>query len=153
MRKIALLCGLVASVGAFATPEKDDLNAVRFDCVAVGSVEACERWEQYDPVNSSEYWGQVWTGNGWTVQALADLWGVDVDVIANLDQKLLLSENVDSAVNFNPWAVDFKDADGFEKSDKLNPDQAWKWLRYRRAEIGICFEDESMDEHGQCVAD
>lgn len=152
MRKIALICGLVAAAGAVANTGAD-VGEVKEACFTGGGVEACQAWERLDPENSRLYWVNVHTLNGWSVPALADLWGVDVDVIARLDPKLLSNEAVESAVRFNPYAVDFADADDFEKSDKLNPDQAWKWLRYRRAEIGICFEDEFLNDQGQCELD
>lgn len=59
----------------------------------------------------------------------------------------------DSVGGFNPYSVDFKSADDFEQSLELNADQKWKWLRYRRAEIGICFEDEFLNAKGQCELD
>lgn len=152
MRKTAVICGLVATIGAVANPF-DDVRADREACLVVGSVEACERWERAEPETSGEYWGQVWTDNGWSVVALADFWGVDAEVIANLDISLLVDEAVQSVARFNPYAVNFKNADDFVKSNGLNDDQKWKWLRYRRAEIGICFEDESMNEFNQCVVD
>ena len=150
--KIAVICGLVAAVGAVANPF-DDVRADREACLVVGSVEACERWERAEPETSGKYWGQVWTGNGWSVQALAGFWGVDADVIANIAIELLVDEAVQSVERFNPYSVDFKNADDFEQSKELNDDQKWKWLRYRRAEIGICFEDEFLNAEGQCEID
>lgn len=152
MRKIAVICGLVATVGAVANPF-DDVQADREACLVVGSVEACERWERAEPETSGKYWGQVWTGNGWSVRALADFWGVDAEVIANIAIELLVDEAVQSVDRFNPYSVDFKNADDFVESKRLNDDQKWKWLRYRRAEIGICFEDEFLNAEGHCELD
>lgn len=151
MRKIALLVGLVATT-AVAEPlydVKDDRSA----CLVVGSFEACERWEQVEPDASRLYWRNVYTTHGWSVAALADYWGVDVEKIAMLDLSLLSNEAVDSVDGFNPYKVDFKNADEFERSDKLNHDQKWKWLRYRRMELGVCFEDEFLNGQGQCELD
>lgn len=152
MHKIAVIFGFVATVGAVANPF-DDVRADREACLVVGSVEACERWERAEPETSGKYWGQVWTGNGWSVASLADFWGVDAEVIANIAIELLVDEAVQSVDRFNPYSVDFKNADDFEQSKELNDDQKWKWLRYRRAEIGICFEDEFLNAEGQCEID
>lgn len=148
MRKIAVIFGFVATVGAVANPF-DDVQADREACLVVGSVEACERWERAEPETSGKYW----TMNGWSVAALADFWGVDADVIANIAIELLVDEAVQSVDRFNPYSVDFKNVDDFEQSKELNDDQKWKWLRYRRAEIGICFEDEFLNAEGQCEID
>ena len=152
MRKIAVIFGFVATVGAVANPF-DDVRADREACLVVGSVEACERWERAEPETSGKYWGQVWTGNGWSVALLADFWSVDAEVIANLDFDLLVDEAVQSVAGFNPYSVDFKNADDFIESKRLNDDQKWKWLRYRRAEIGVCFEDEFLNAEGHCELD
>ena len=88
-----------------------------------------------------------------SVDGLADRWNVERVIIANLPAKLVEADAVDSVVGFNPYSVDFKSADDFEQSLELNADQKWKWLRYRRAEIGICFEDEFLNAQGQCELD
>lgn len=88
-----------------------------------------------------------------SVDELADRWNVEQAIIANLPEKLVEVDAIDSAGGFNPYSVDFVDADQFEKSVELNADQKWKWLRYRREEIGICFEDEFLNAKGQCELD
>ena len=88
-----------------------------------------------------------------SVDELADRWNVEQAIIANLPEKLVEVDAIDSVGGFNPYSVDFVDADQFEKSVELNADQKWKWLRYRREEIGICFEDEFLNAKGQCELD
>ena len=85
-----------------------------------------------------------------SVDELADRWNVEQAIIANSPAKLVEVDAVDSVGGFNPYSVDFKSADDFEQTLELNADQKWKWLRYRRAEIGICFEDEFLNDKGQC---
>lgn len=87
------------------------------------------------------------------VNELADRWNVEQAIIANLPEKLVEVDAVDSVGGFNPYTVDFKSVDDFEQSLELNANQKWKWLRYRRAEIGICFEDEFLNTKGQCELD
>lgn len=87
------------------------------------------------------------------VGELADRWNVNQSIIANLPAKLVEVDAIDSVGGFNPYSVDFKSTDDFEQSLELNADQKWKWLRYRRAEIGICFEDEFLNAKGQCELD
>ena len=88
-----------------------------------------------------------------SVDELADRWNVEQAIIADLPEKLVEVDAIDSVGGFNPYSVDFVDADQFEKSVELNADQKWKWLRYRRAEIGICFEDEFLNANGKCELD
>ena len=88
-----------------------------------------------------------------SVDELAVRWNVERAIIANLPVKLVEVDAIDSVGGFNPYEVDFKSADDFEQSLELNTDQKWKWLRYRRAEIGICFEDEFLNAEGQCELD
>lgn len=65
---------------------------------------------------------------------------------------LLEAEALNSAEGFNPYAVEFENVEAFDADTKLTDDQAWKWLRYRRAELGVCFEDEEFDSvAGVCV--
>ena len=91
--------------------------------------------------------------DSWSVDDLAERWNVEQEIIYNLPERLLQVDAVDSVGGFNPYTVDFKSADDFEQSLELNADQKWKWLRYRRAEIGICFEDEFLNDKGQCELD
>lgn len=91
--------------------------------------------------------------DSWNVDELADHWNVEQAIIANLPAKLVEVDAVDSVGGFNPYSVDFKSVDDFEQSLELNADQKWKWLRYRRAEIGICFEDEFLNDNGKCELD
>lgn len=87
------------------------------------------------------------------VNELANRWNVEQATIANLPAKLVEVDAVDSVGGFNPYSEDFKSVDDFEQSLELNADQKWKWLRYRRAEIGICFEDEFLNAQGKCELD
>lgn len=32
----------------------------------------------------------------------------------------------------------------------ISPEDKMTWLVYRREEIGVCFEDEYLDENGKC---
>ena len=32
----------------------------------------------------------------------------------------------------------------------ISPEDKMTWLVYRREEIGVCFEDEYLDEYGKC---
>ena len=91
--------------------------------------------------------------DSWSVNDLAERWHVERAIIANLPEHLLEVDAIESVGGFNPYSVDFKSADDFEQSLELNADQKWKWLRYRRAEIGICFEDEFLNSDGQCEPD
>ena len=91
--------------------------------------------------------------DSWSVNDLAEHWNVERAIIANLPERLLQVDAIDSVGGFNPYAVDFKNADDFEQSVELSHNQKWKWLRYRRAEIGICFEDEFLNADGQCEPD
>lgn len=163
MRKLELFCGLVfvaaTAVAMFGdvqagqgadTVQIDNVQANRVACVVKDNIEACERWWQGDPTTSKAYWQNVWTGKGLRVQELAHRWGVDPVKIASLEVWLLQVDAVESASQFNPWSVDFKSIADFEESDKLSPNQKWKWLRYRRAELGMCFEDETMNKFNQC---
>lgn len=91
--------------------------------------------------------------DSWSVNDLAEHWNVERAITYNLPERLLQVDAVDSVGGFTPYSVDFKSADDFEQSLELNADQKWKWLRYRRAEIGICFEDEFLNAKGQCELD
>lgn len=91
--------------------------------------------------------------DSWNVDDLADHWQAKQEIIANLPAKLVEVDAVDSVGGFNPYSVEFKSTDDFEQSLELNADQKWKWLRYRRAEIGICFEDEFLNDNGKCELD
>ena len=91
--------------------------------------------------------------DSWSVNDLAERWHVERAIIANLPAHLLEVDAIESVGGFNPYAVNFTSADDFDQSVELDHNQKWKWLRYRRAEIGICFEDEFLNADGQCEPD
>lgn len=91
------------------------------------------------------------------VQGVAVLksWGASRGQILKIEgfsPWLLGAEALNSADGFNPYSVEFASVEAFDADTKLTDDQAWKWLRYRRAELGVCFEDEEFDSvAGVCV--
>ena len=50
---------------------------------------------------------------------------------------------------FDVWAYNPKTIEEFDALPISNQER-WTWLIHRRAEIGICFEDEYLDEYGKC---
>lgn len=50
---------------------------------------------------------------------------------------------------FDPYAYNPKTLEELDELPLSDQDR-WTWLRYRRAEIGVCFEDEYLDEFGHC---
>lgn len=91
------------------------------------------------------------------VQGVAVLksWGASRGQILKIEgfsPWLLGAEALNSADGFNPYAVKFESVEEFDADTDLTDEQAWKWLRYRRAELGVCFEDEEFDSvAGVCV--
>lgn len=89
------------------------------------------------------------------IEDVAHRWGVDAErlfVVYEGKPELLSREAVESVGGFNPFSVDFADYEALERS-ALTENQAYKWLRYRREEIGVCFEDEEMSDLGVCVVE
>lgn len=90
------------------------------------------------------------------IEFLSDYWGVDRETLRKLDPELLTAEQISSVGGFNPYSVEI-DPSSAETVDEmasiadLTTDEIYKFLRYRREEVGICFEDEEMDDKGQCV--
>lgn len=73
-----------------------------------------------------------------------------VQEIAERDPQLLEPKIVNSVGFFNPYVYDFGTVEELEASE-LTDEQVFKWLRYRRHEIKVCFEDESYNaESGFC---
>lgn len=50
---------------------------------------------------------------------------------------------------FDMWAYNPKTIEEFDALPLSNQER-WTWLIHRREEIGICFEDEYLDEYGKC---
>lgn len=70
---------------------------------------------------------------------------------AGAEPYLLQKDAVESVGGFNPYTCkrcDVKTLDELEDG-RFTDDQAWKWFRYRREEIGACFEDEEFNEAAQ----
>ena len=136
MRKLTLLLGIAVAAGAVASNGREVMKD-RLDCLTVNRVGSCARWEKLDPKASRAYWVNVHTSNGWSVEALADYWGVDNEKVARLDMSLLSNEAVDSVERFNPYAVDFANVKALKRSRKLSHGQKQKWLSYRHTELGV----------------
>lgn len=83
-------------------------------------------------------------------QTLANAWNVELSTVQALPLELRTISAVESADGFNPFSVNFENVEAFENDTTLDHNQAWKWLRYRREEIGICFEDEFLNVDGRC---
>lgn len=93
-----------------------------------------------------------------TVEQFADWAGLPPFMVAEkleLEPWLFDRESVESVEGFNPYTCEgvrggcgFKTLEQLENSF-LTDDQAWKWFRYRREEIGACFEDENFNENTQ----
>lgn len=91
--------------------------------------------------------------NLYDVEDLANKWGVMAERLQYIKIKephLLEDKAIDSVGGFNPFADDFGSYEALERAE-LTAEQKYKWLRYRREEIGVCFEDEELDEFGQCI--
>ncbi len=154
MKSKILLC--LAALAAFnATAEQrilSDVEADRADCLIAGSMVQCKAWEKADPDGFADFYDRYDPKNSYSVLEIAERWKVaDEELIALLEPELLTINSVDSVGGFNPYAVDFKNADQFERNRTLSPDEKYKWLRYRREEIGVCFEDEELNEFGYCI--
>lgn len=50
---------------------------------------------------------------------------------------------------FDPWAYNPTTYEEFNELPISEQDK-WTWLLYRREDIGVCFEDEFLNENGQC---
>lgn len=59
------------------------------------------------------------------------------------------SSTIITSEPFDVWAYNPKTVEEFDALPLSNQDR-WTWLIHRRAEIGICFEDEYLDEYGKC---
>lgn len=91
--------------------------------------------------------------NLYDVEDLANKWGVMAERVHYIKIKephLLEDKAIDSVGGFNPFSVDFGSYEALERAE-LTAEKKYKWLRYRREEIGVCFEDEELDEFGQCI--
>lgn len=66
---------------------------------------------------------------------------------AKAEPYLLQKDAMESAGGFNPYTCtrcNVKTLDELEDG-RFTDDQVWKWFRYRREEIGACFEDEEFN--------
>lgn len=92
--------------------------------------------------------------NLYDVEDLAKKWGVDAERLQYIKVKephLLEDKAIDSVGGYNPFVDDFASYDALERAE-LTAEQKYKWLRYRREEIDVCFfEDEEVDYLGQCI--
>lgn len=92
--------------------------------------------------------------NLYDVEELSYKWGVSAERLQYIKVKephLLEGKAVDSVGGYNPFADNFSNYEALERADQLSAEEKYKWLRYRREEIGVCFEDEELDEFGQCI--
>lgn len=107
--------------------------------------------------SSSPLLGEVsdpYYANLYDVEDLANKWGVMAERLQYIKVKephLLEDKAVDSVGGFNPFTVEFDSYEALERAEHLTAEQKYKWLRYRREEIGVCFEDEELDEFGQYI--
>lgn len=76
----------------------------------------------------------VHSGEVYTIFDMMEKWGLTLKQAESID--LLNQDSVDSVGGFNPFSVEKEHFSWLTKEEK------YKFLRYRRAELGICFEDE-----------
>lgn len=137
---------LMLSTNAFAN--ESELEQIQERCIMQTDIKACEHWEAVDP----DSYADAFPYQAYDLEGIAAMWGVDLKRLEALYAKspwLFKESNINSEEGFNPFSVDFANAEEFDRSD-LTEAQAWKWLKYRREEIGACFEDESF-VNGECV--
>lgn len=144
---LALKLGLLMlSTNAFAND--GGLDNLQERCIMQSDVEACSVWENEDP----QSYARAFPYEYFDLEGLAEMWGVDAKRLEALYGKspwLFKEQSINSEGGFNPFSVDFVDGEAFSRSD-LTDGQAWKWLKYRREEIGLCYEDEQR-VNGECV--
>ena len=66
---------------------------------------------------------------------------VEVEAIAERDPDLLLPQSVQTENGFNPYTLEFDSVDALAASE-LTDGEVFKFLRYRREDLQVCFEDE-----------
>lgn len=67
---------------------------------------------------------------------------------AEVEPYLLQRYEIESVGGFNPYTCESCDVRTLDELEdgRFTDDQAWKWFKYRREEIGACFEDETFNE-------
>lgn len=139
------VCG---SVEAVAT--NDVAEFYKEQCLNTSDFASCEMWQEYDPKGFEQF--TPYEYQFLEVEDLAGLWGVSVATIQKAvadNPQLLQVKAVESEFHFNPFSVNLEQ---LEQEPKRNADRIYKWLRYRRNELGVCFEDERFDENlDRCV--
>lgn len=78
----------------------------------------------------------VHSGEVYTIFDMMEKWGLTLKQAESIDFDLLDQDSVDSVGGFNPFSVEKEHFSWLTKEEK------YKFLRYRRAELGVCFEDE-----------
>lgn len=117
--------------GAFA----NNGEASKFDIVDYSEAVGGSLAYDYDPITVEDF-------AEWANLSLEQAKGK-----ADSEPYLLQKEAVESVGGFNPYtcnACNVKTLDELEDG-RFTDDQAWKWFRYRREEIGACFEDEDYN--------
>lgn len=121
--------------GAFA----NDGGAGKFENVGQSEAVGGSKAYDYDPIS---------------VEAFAKWANLSLEQAkekANSEPYLLQKEAVESVGGFNPYTCKQCDVKTLEElgDGRFTDDQAWKWFRYRREEIGACFEDEQFNDEAQ----
>lgn len=78
----------------------------------------------------------VHSGEVYTIFDMMEKWGLTLKQAESIDFSLLDQDSIDSVGGFNPFSVEKEHFSWLTKEEK------YKFLRYRRPELGICFEDE-----------
>lgn len=123
--------------GAFASVDVE-LNNPTSTAMDIGGSLAYD----YDPV-SVEYFAK------WAKLSIGD-----AKEVSEEEPYLLQKEAIESVNGFNPFKCKKCSVKTLSElhDGRFTEDQAFKWFRYRRAEIGECFEDEVYNPYTKrCV--